>query len=206
MNAQEKGPTTADEAWDLLMQGNRRYVEGQAVHPRQGRQRRVDLLHYQNPFAAVLGCADARVPPEILFDQGIGDIFVVRTAGNIADPGSALGSLEFAVAKLGTPLLVVLGHQHCGAIMTAWEATTTGITAPGHLASIVAAIQPSFQKPHPVRSTDDLEQAIRNHIALQVMKLRRTGPILSQAVAAGRLKIVGACYHFETGAVELVDV
>ncbi len=190
---------TAEAAWQALLEGNRRYVAGTLAHPHQSPQRRDEVVAGQHPFAIVLSCSDSRVPVEVLFDQGIGDIFVVRTAGNIVDD-VALGSIEYAAKHLHVPLLVILGHQKCGAI----AATAGGGEAPGHIASIVQILRPIVEG---VRGQpgDVVENAVHANVRHLVAQLRSSQPILSHLVHEGRLKVVGAYYSLETGAVSLVE-
>ncbi|HEY4484757.1 MAG TPA: carbonic anhydrase, partial [Nitrospiria bacterium] len=123
-----------DKALTMLMEGNARYVEGKMLHPNQAADRMGELAKGQHPFAVILGCADSRVPPEIVFDQGLGDLFVLRVAGNIADD-AVIGSIEYAVEHLGTTLVFVLGHERCGAVSAAVEVVTKGAKVPGHIGS-----------------------------------------------------------------------
>jgi carbonic anhydrase len=181
-----------------LLDGNKRYVAGQATHPHQSATRRIEVGKGQHPLAAILTCSDSRVPPEILFDQGIGDVFIVRDAGNIADD-VALGSLEYAAEHLGTPLIVVLGHSKCGAV----TATVQGGEAPGHIGSLIKLIQPAVEKTKG-QPGDPIVNAIKANVQLVVEQLNTCQPILAHLVKAGKLKIVGAHYDLDSGAVELV--
>ena len=190
---------TAEAAWQALLEGNRRYVAGNLEHPHQTAARRSEVAAGQHPFAILLSCSDSRVPVEVLFDQGIGDIFVVRTAGNIADD-VAIGSIEYAAEHLHVPLLVVLGHQKCGAI----AATAGGGEAPGHIASIVKILHPIVEG---VRGQpgDIVENAVHANVRHLVAQLQSCPPILAHLVHEGQLKVVGAYYSLDTGAVSLVD-
>ncbi len=127
-----------EKALELLIEGNQRFASGNPAYPNQGAERRLEGLNGQSPFAVIIGCADSRIPPEILMDQGIGDLFVIRVAGNIIDD-AILGSVEYAVAHLGSPLVMVLGHNLCGAV----QAAIDGGEAPGHIGALVEAIQPA---------------------------------------------------------------
>ena len=187
-----------EQAWNLLLEGNQRYVAGQPAHVHQSIERRTEVVAGQHPGAIVLTCSDSRVPPEILFDQGIGDIFVVRTAGNVADD-VALGSIEYAVEHLGVQLVVVLGHQKCGAV----AATVQGGEVPGHLPSIVNAIKPAVDQTRG-QGGDPVDNAVRANVRLIVAQLRACQPILAEQVHTGHLKVVGAYYSLETGAVSLI--
>src|SRR5262249_5592987 len=152
----------------------------------------------QAPFAVIVSCSDSRVGPELVFDQGLGDLFVIRTAGEVLDdPG--LGSIEYAVDHLHVPLVVVLGHERCGAVSAALE----GGTAPGHIASLVTAIQPAVKASHG-EPGDPLDNAVHTNVRDVVRRLKGAGPILSEAVHAGALKILGAYYDLDTGVVSPV--
>lgn len=186
-----------------LMEGNQRYVAGRLLHPRQTPEHRRALRDHQAPLACVLGCADSRVPPEILFDQGLGDLFVVRVAGNIVED-VVLGSLEYAVLHLKTPLLMVLGHTGCGAVRTAMEVIAAGKEGEGHLRHIVDAIRPAVMEARG-EPGDGLERAIRAHIRRSVRELLKRGTAFSSMVQERRLKIVGACYDLESGRVEVLE-
>ena len=190
---------TADEALQKLMDGNRRHASGSAMHPNQSSARRQEALHGQRPFAAVLGCADSRVSPEILFDQGIGDLFAVRVAGNVADD-FVLGSLEYAVEHLGVPLIVVLGHQSCGAVTAALQ---EGSAASGHIARLVMAIRPAVDQVR-WQPGDLLANAIDANTKRAAYQVASSAPVLSGAVQAGRLKVVAARYDIDSGLVTLL--
>jgi carbonic anhydrase len=192
---------TPDAALQRLEAGNRRYVDGVARR-HDFKAEREALAKGQNPFAAILGCADSRIAPEYAFDTARGDLFVVRVAGNFAtDDGIA--SLEYAVDALHCPLVLVLGHQACGAVSATIQSIQEGTTLPGHLPSLVAGIAPA------VRSVlgkpgDTLENAIRQNVLLTVEKLKTTAPILGPASTAGKIRIAGAVYELGTGRVVLL--
>ena len=189
-------------AWKQLLDGNARFVSGQSTHPHQDAQRRAALAAGQKPFAVVIGCADSRTSPEILFDQGLGDLFVVRLAGNIVDD-AALGSVEFAVAQLGARLIVVLGHEKCGAVK-ATVGVVHGDPAPGgHLGSIVEALKPAVLAAQG-HAGDAVENAVRENVHEVVAKLQVSAPVLEPLVKSGELKIVGARYDLDDGKVEIV--
>ena len=179
-----------------LLDGNSRFVSGQPRHPHQ------EVAAGQKPFAVVIGCADSRTSPEILFDQGLGDLFVIRLAGNIVDD-AALGSVEFAVAQLGARLIVVLGHEKCGAVK-ATVGVLNGDPAPaGHIGSIVEAIKPAAQAAKG-RAGDAVENAVRENVHEVVERLKVAAPVLAPLVKTGELKIVGARYDLDNGKVEIV--
>lgn len=192
------GELSQEQCLQKLKEGNLRYATNGATHPNSGLQRRAELEAKQQPFAVVLTCADSRVSPELLFDQGLGDLFVIRVAGNILDnPG--LGSIEYAVEHLHASLVVVLGHQSCGAV----KATLEGGHAPGHIHSLVSAIEPAV-KASKGQSGDPLENAIRENVRSVVKQISRAEPILSEHNKAGKLKIVGARYDLQSGLVEFL--
>ena len=189
-------------AWQKLLDGNGRFVSGQSKHQHQDVKRRAELAAGQKPFAVVIGCADSRTSPEILFDQGLGDLFVVRLAGNIVDD-AALGSVEFAVAALGAKLIVVLGHEKCGAVK-ATVGVVNGDPAPAnHIASIVEAIKPAAQASKG-REGDAVENAVLENVREVVKKLKVSKPVLEPLVKSGELKVIGARYDLDDGKVEIV--
>jgi carbonic anhydrase len=192
-------PPGPDEALARLMEGNKRYVAGSLSHPNQSLDRRGEVAKGQAPFAIILGCADSRVGPELLFDQGLGDLFVVRVAGNVLND-NALGSIEYAAEHLHSPLVVVLGHQKCGAV----EATLKGGAAPGQIGSLVRAIQPAVDKVKG-QPGDPLDNAIKANVELVVSQLRASKPILTELAEHGKLKIVGARYKLDSGEIEWFD-
>lgn len=196
--ASEGTSVTGDVARQKLLEGNKHYVEAKLLHPDQSVERRAEVAKGQHPFAAVVSCADSRVPPEILFDQGVGDLFVVRLAGNILDD-AALGSLEYAVEHLGVRSIVVLGHERCGAV----EATLKGGEAPGHIGSLTKAIQPAVDKVKG-QPGDPLDNAVRANVSNVVEQLKSSAPILKHEVEEGSLTVIGARYDLDDGAVTIV--
>ena len=197
-NASETSNITPDAALKKLMDGNRRYIQQKRTFPDQSRSRILELAKGQHPFAIVLGCSDSRVAPEILFDQGLGDLFEIRVAGNVLD-NVVIGSIEYAAAELGVPLLVVLGLARCGAVKAALD----GKPVPGHIGSLVAAIKPAVYatKGQP---GDAWDNAVRANVKMSVNKLKALSPILAKAVKAGTLKVVGARYDIDSGEVEVI--
>lgn len=196
---------TPQEAWDRLAEGNARFVKGSVLHPRQSADRRRELTDGQHPHAVVFGCSDSRPASEIVFDEGLGDMFVVRNAGQVVSP-SALGSIEFAVAILDVPLLVVLGHEACGAVRAAIDSTRAD--APELPAQIWRLIAPIVQTVHRVARSTSVEPPASDpdavggaHIRATVAELMQASPIIADAVAAGRLGIVGAVYRLGEGTV-----
>ncbi|MEW5867703.1 MAG: carbonic anhydrase [Chloroflexota bacterium] len=189
---------TPDEALQMLVEGNQRYTSGKAVHPHQSADRRTEVLAGQHPFVTVLSCADSRVPPEVFFDQGIGDLFIIRNAGNIIDD-VVLGSMEYAAEHLGVPLVLILGHTKCGAV----TATVQGGEAPGHIGSIVKTILPAVEITKG-QEGDAVVNAIYANVHMTVEAVKHCAPILSEFVEKGRMKVVGAVYHLESGKVEFL--
>ena len=192
---------TADEALALLMEGNDRYVSGE-TRPRNFVADRAALAARQAPFAVILGCADSRVAPELAFDQSRGQLFVLRVAGNTLNV-DMLASMEYALAVLGTPLIMVLGHSACGAVGAAIKAVETDEQLPGHLPELIAPIKPAVEA---VRSQggDLLANAIEENVRLTVAKAAAARPIVSGLVADGKVKVVGGVYDLATGRVELI--
>ena len=189
---------TPDAALARLMAGNQRFVSGQTRHPQQSIARIHELNQSQNPFAIVLGCADSRVPGEVVFDQGLGNIFDVRVAGNIVTP-EVVGSIEYAVAYLKTPLLVVLGHERCGAV----SAAVQGGEFTAGIASLVEAIAPAVARVKG-RAGNAIENVVVANIQYQVEKLQQSSLLIQEAVRIGKLKIVGGRYDLDEGTVTLV--
>lgn len=196
--AEATAAVAGDQALRLLLAGNKRYVAARLTHPHQTAIYRARLARSQHPFAIVVGCSDSRVPAEIVFDQGLGDLFVVRVAGNVID-NTALGSIEYAVEHLGVGLIVVLGHERCGAV----DAAVKGGAARGHVDSLVKAIAPAVEQVKN-RPGDVLDLAVRANVAMIAGRLRTSPPILADLAARGRLKIVGARYDLDSGSVEIL--
>jgi carbonic anhydrase len=190
-----------DAALDRLMKGNARYVEG-VSRRHDFKHEREPLAAGQNPFAGVLSCADSRISPEFCFDTARGDVFVCRVAGNFASD-DIVASLEYAVSVLNTPLIMVLGHDACGAVDATIKSLKDGTTLPGHLPALVTAISPAVQA---VQSDggDVLTNAIKRNVAMNVDKLGAATPILSQYVGDKKVRVVGGIYKLATGHVELL--
>ena len=197
-NAAPLEPLAPNAALKRLMDGNKRFVQQKGKHPDQSRTRMKEVAKAQHPFAALLSCADSRVPPEILFDEGIGDLFDIRVAGNIVTP-EVLGSLEYAVALLGTPLIMVLGHERCGAVTAAVQQERL----PGHIGSFVKAIKPALSKTKS-ESDDPVDEAVIANVRYQIENLKQNSTIVSQRLLDGKLKIVGGRYDLDTGDVTLI--
>jgi carbonic anhydrase len=191
------------EALKTLLEGNERWMRGELAHPRQTVERRLEVADHQQPFAVIFSCIDSRVPPEIVFDCGIGDLFVIRTGGEALDDMVVLGSPEFGPSGYASArLIVVLGHQRCGAITAAIESIQTGVPAPGHITAIVEALRPAYDAA--VTQPGDLvENMVRAQVQLTVEALR-ADQLLADMVADDGLMIVGARYDLESGAVDLI--
>lgn len=189
---------TGKQSLKKLLDGNKRCIACKQQNPRQDARRRKEVSKGQKPYAVIVGCSDSRIPPELIFDQGLGDLFVVRLAGNIVDT-LAMGSIEYAVEHLGTKLIVVLGHGKCGAVTAAAQSAD----APGHVGAILRAIQPAIKKAKTLPG-DLVENAIRANVSLVAGKIKASKPILAEMVENGKIEIFGAYYNIETGAVELL--
>lgn len=193
---------TPDAALARLMEGNARYASGK-MSERDYSVGRVARSQGQAPFAAILGCADSRVAPELAFDQGPGELFVVRVAGNFVTP-DGLGSLEFGAAVLGTKVIMVLGHTSCGAVNATVDALQKGNTLPGHIADLVRALKPGIEPVLKTPGPDLQQRAMIANVQANVRRLQTEKPILGDMVAAGKLKVVGAYYDLPTGKVMMV--
>ena len=196
----ESSKIAGDEALKMLMDGNARFVSGSTTHPNQSQERLAEVVSAQHPFAIVVGCSDSRIPPEIVFDQGVGDIFVIRTAGEVMD-NATLGSIEYGVEHLNISLVMVLGHDSCGAV----KAAVVGGEAPGHIAYLIEAIDPAVKSCEANDEEDLLNCSIDANTAMVVEQLKSTEPILSEYVDEGKLQVVGARYHLDDGSVELLE-
>jgi carbonic anhydrase len=195
-------PDSPARAWHALLEGNQRFVAGQREHPHQDADRRTELAHGQRPFALVFGCSDSRVAAEIIFDRGLGDLFMVRTAGHVVD-SAVLGSVEFAVDVLGVPLVVVLGHDHCGAVTAAAQAVESGQMPPGYVRDIVERITPAVMATRTTGGTVD--DMVAENVRQAASLLLERSPILARAVEGGRCRIVGVVYDLADGRVRTVD-
>jgi carbonic anhydrase len=188
-----------DEAFYRLKEGNSRYANGNLQHLGQTAKGHTKLAKTKYPFAIVVGCSDSRVPPEIVFDQGLGDLFVCRIGGNVINDES-LGSIEYAVDHLGVRLIVVLGHQCCGAVQAAKKTIAAKGNAHGHIQSLVTAIKPAVE----TTVKDDLDATIKANVKYVVDALRSSMPILKPKVEAGGLKVIGGYYSLDTGCVSFI--
>lgn len=200
--AASEGPgVSPDQALEVLKRGNARYVAGSPEHPNQDFNRReVTASKGQHPIATVLSCSDSRAPVEVLFDQGIGDIFVVRVAGNVANVDEA-ASIEYSADHLNTPLLVVLGHTQCGAVSAVAENAEVHGNIPKLVKSIVPAVEKARQRNPKASGEAFLNEAIRANVWQGIEDLFRISPIVGKRVKEGKLKVVGAIYNIDTGAI-----
>jgi carbonic anhydrase len=193
---------TPAQAWREMTRGNERFVAGTPSHPRQDVERREQLVQRQAPHAALFGCSDSRLSAEIIFDKGLGDLFVVRNAGQIISD-SVLGSLEYAVAVLNVPLIVVLGHDECGAVRAAIDSQQPdSVPLPPHIFGLIQKIIPAVQRVqagHPPGSEPDSNEVGREHLRDTVAELLESSELITDAIAAGTLAIVGANYRLLEG-------
>jgi len=194
---------TAEQALEILKRGNEAFVADRSQTVPVDRHRRLELARGQTPFAILVGCSDSRVPPEILFGRGLGDLFIVRIAGNTVGQ-AALGSIEYAVAQLDVPLIVVLGHERCGAVEAAVRIVEENATFPGAIGDMVAPIIPAVLRVR-AQPGDLVSNAVHENVRRVVTRLKASGPILAERLAAGRLRIVGAFYDLDEGVVEFFD-
>ena len=190
---------TPSQVWTEMVRGNERFVAGEPHHPRQDVERREELAHAQAPHAALFGCSDSRLAAEIIFDKGLGDLFVVRNAGQVISD-SVIGSLEYAVAVLEVPLILVLGHDECGAVAAAIESTKPDATPlPPHIAELIAPIVPAVKRVPAGEGGIDASEVGREHLRDTVAELLQRSELISDAVAAGTLAVVGANYKLLEG-------
>jgi carbonic anhydrase len=190
----DQRPSTPEEALAKLEEGNARFIAGKTLEPNRDLARLKEVAPRQAPFAAFLGCADSRVPIEIIFDQGFGDLFVTRIAGNVADP-AIIGSLEFGCLVLGAKVLYVLGHSNCGAV----AATIKGDAVPGQISTLYQHLRPAAKA-----AKGDLDAAIRDNVRIQAGILSEASPVLAELIKAGKLKVTGGVYDLATGKVTTV--
>jgi carbonic anhydrase len=194
-----------DEVLRKLMDGNARFVEGRTAAPRRKPEDFAALSEGQFPMAVIVGCADSRVAPELLFDQGVGDLFVIRVAGNVVDGTGAIikGSIEYGVAELGASLVMVLGHSNCGAVKAAIKHIDAHDSLPGSINGLVNLVKPAVTKVKG-KDGDTLDNAIRANVQAGVERLQTLKPILAPAVKQGKIKVVGATYDLRSGRVVMI--
>jgi carbonic anhydrase len=190
-----------DDALGRLTAGNARFVAGNLTHGNLAVERRRAFATYQAPFASVLSCSDSRVPPELIFDQNLGDLFVIRVAGNFADE-IGLATIEYGYSALHAKLLLVLGHEGCGAIKATVDAIKSNTELPRHLDALQREITPGIES---IAKTGTYDECVIANVRTQVANLRQAKPVLAGAVASGDLRIVGAEYTLRSGKVRLLD-
>ena len=196
---------SADQALNLLKQGNRGFITDSPVRSAVGRARRLEIARGQTPFAVLVSCSDSRVPPELLFGRGLGELFIVRNAGNTVD-AVAQGSIEYAVAELGVPLVVVLGHERCGAVGAAMSVAANNTKFPGSIGRVVEPILPAVLEARGAPG-DPFEAAVRQNVRRIVAQLRSelSQPVLGEGLRGGRVRVVGSYYDLDTGIVDFFD-
>ncbi len=189
---------TADQILQKLLDGNQRYLDKQLAHPHQDAVRIHEIATAQHPIAIILGCSDSRVPPEVIFDVGLGDLFVIRVAGNIVDD-VVLGSIEYAATEFGVPLVMVLGHERCGAVTAAVRHSQV----PGHVSTLLKAIQPALEQVN-AANNDPIDATVVANINLSVEQIESSEPVLAGLIKRGELKVIGARYDLEQGGIALI--
>lgn len=202
--ATQPAPVAPDDAMRRLRDGNQRFVQQRATHAHHDAARRAELAQAQHPFAIVLGCADSRVPPELLFDQGLGDLFVIRVAGEVA-PSEVVGSVEYAVEHLHCRTVIVLGHQRCGAVQAAMDALAHHeTTPPGDLGELIKEIEPSIEKIDRARP-DAMDDAVKASARAVAGRLVTHSKVLAELVHTGEIVVTPAYYSLDTGKVEFME-
>ncbi|MBN3871505.1 MAG: carbonic anhydrase [Nostoc sp.] len=198
IHAVNPNPISPNEAVRRLLDGNQRFIHQKRQYPDQSLEHLRLVAKAQYPFAAILGCADSRVPAEIVFDQGLGDLFVVRVAGNVVSD-TVIGSLEYSTTVLGSQLIVILGHKRCGAVAEAIK----NEPLPGRIGLIIEGIKPSVERVK-FRTGDNMQDAVIANIQYQAEKLQESSTVLAKLLHQGKLKIVSACYDIDTGKVNII--
>lgn len=193
---------TPREAFEMLLAGNQRFVSGTPEHPNQDAARRSEIAPAQNPFAVLFGCSDSRLAAEIIFDRGLGDLFVVRTAGHVTGP-EVLGSIEYGASVLNCPLVVVLGHDSCGAVAATRAAVEDGVAAPGYVRDVIERVTPSVLAARAAGLTEDSD-VIAEHVRHTVDLLLDRSRVLADQVKAGQTAVVGLSYRLADGSAHLV--
>ena len=195
-------PLSPAQAFELLLAGNQRFVAGKPQHPNQDAARRAETAPVQHPFAVLFGCSDSRLAAEIIFDQGLGDLFVVRTAGHVAGP-EVVGSIEYGVSVLTCPLVVVLGHDSCGAVAATRAALADGVSSAGYVRDVIERVTPSVLAARAAGLTED-DDIIAEHIRHTVDLLLDRSRVLADRVAAGQTAVIGLSYRLADGSARLV--
>jgi len=195
---------TPQQAWEQLQAGNQRFVEGTVDHPHQDAGWRASLENSQNPHAVIFGCSDSRLAAEIIFDVGLGDVFVIRTAGQVIDD-AVLGSLQFAIEEIDVPLIIVLGHDNCGAVTAAVEAMQTAEMPKSFMRSLVERIMPSVMAAR-ARDITDVNGTVKEHTDQTVHRIVDTSYAVAKAVQEGRTAVMGVTYSLSNGSVQIGDI
>lgn len=195
---------TPQQAWEQLQAGNQRFVEGTVDHPHQDAGWRASLENSQSPHAVIFGCSDSRLAAEIIFDVGLGDVFVIRTAGQVIDD-AVLGSLQFAIEEIDVPLIIVLGHDNCGAVTAAVEAMQTAEMPKSFMRSLVERIMPSVMAAR-ARDISDVNGTVKEHTDQTVHRIVDTSYAVSKAVQEGRTAVMGVTYSLSNGSVQIGDI
>ena len=191
---------SAEEALEKLVQGNKRFVELEQKHPDEDKKRRKEMLKGQHPFVVILSCSDSRVPPELIFDQGLGDIFEIRNAGNVLDE-HVIGSIEYAVMHCGVKLIVIMGHQDCGAI----AATLSGVSETKYIKSLEDSIQPAVEDCKKKGLEVNSDNVVKAHVMQDIKELMEKDTELVKYMKEHNVKIVPAYYHLDTGIVDFLE-
>ena len=199
----KKTTLTADQALATLKEGNAKFLTDSPLRAVQGRERRLEIARGQTPFAVLVSCSDSRVPPEVLFGRGLGELFIVRNAGNTVDT-VALGSIEYAIAVLGVPLVVVLGHERCGAVEAALSVVEKNTIFPGSLNQMIEPILPAALMARSSGAKGDalLDAAVRENVRRVVTRIRNSEPVMMNPIRDGKVKVVGARYDLDDGSVD----
>jgi carbonic anhydrase len=207
----KKTTLTPEEALNLLKKGNADFLTDIPLRSAQGHERRLEIARNQTPFAVLVSCSDSRVPPELLFGRGLGELFIIRNAGNTVDT-VALGSIQYAVAELGVPLIVVMGHERCGAVDAALSVVEKNVTYPGSIGQMIEPIVPAVLRARtgmdatkPYDRDAVLDAAVRENVRRVVTRLRTSEPLLIEPIQQKKLMIVGARYDLDDGSVEFFD-
>jgi carbonic anhydrase len=190
---------TPDEAIQKILKGNKRFVHAQMKHPDQTQAHLKEVSKVQDPFATILSCSDSRAPLEVITDQGLGDLFVIRNAGNVLDV-AVLGSIEYAVEHLETPLVLVLGHKRCGGVTAAVNHVTEA-----HIKNLALAITPAVNKAKEKNPADLIDASVRENVRMVTAALRNSKPIIADKVKSKAVKVVGGYYDIDTGKIEIID-
>jgi len=196
---------TPDEALNLLKEGNQRFLRGEPMQtPKSLPEHLASMAEAQRPFCVLVGCSDSRVSPELLFGRSLGDLFIVRNAGNVVDL-AAMGSIEYGVIVLGAPLVLVLGHERCGAVKAALDVVENDASFPGSIGQMIEPIIPAVLRARRDGTDDLLDRSVRANVSRVVERLRHTEQLLLQPLAEGTLRIVGARYDLDDGSVEFME-